>query len=191
MLRAQYNKLEGIKRQCIDLDNQERNANKKKLDCKWYLTHAAVHMRLQNHLLHTHPSSPPSSFLPCIFATQGPPEDEWSNVKGEDSLKLHAFPKDKSHKRKCTPFPYCLKCSDEEPDHTEGDCPLWKYCCWCFYVDHTHDNCPVPHYQCVQDQCIVPEWHPMVGNYCLVAFEDDLYELRCTAVDYEDEELHD
>jgi len=31
----------------------------------------------------------------------------------------------------------------------------------------------------------------MVGNYCPVAFEDDLYELRCAAVDYEDEELRD
>jgi len=128
MLRAQYNKLESIKRQRLDLDSQERNANKKKLDCEWYLTHAAVCMRLQNHLLCTCPLSPPSSFLPCIFAAQGLPEDEWSNVEGKDSLKLRAVPKDKSHKRKRTPFPYCLKCSDEEPNHAEGDCPLWKYC---------------------------------------------------------------
>jgi len=64
ILRAQINKLEGIKRQRIDLDNQERSANKKRLDCEWYLTHAAVRMRLQNHLLHIQPTSPPLSFLP-------------------------------------------------------------------------------------------------------------------------------
>jgi len=190
-LCAQINKLKGIKHQHIDLDNQERSANKKRLDCKRYLTHAAVHTRLQNHLLCTRPTSPPSSFLPCIFAAQGPPEDKWSDVEGEDSLEACAIPKDQTHKRKRTPFPYCLKCSDVEPDHAEGDCPLWKYCQWCFRVDHTHNDCPTPHYQCVKDTCIVPEWHPMVGNYCPVAFEDDSYELRCTAVDYEDEGLRD
>jgi len=31
----------------------------------------------------------------------------------------------------------------------------------------------------------------MVGNYCPVAFEDDLYKLRYTAVDYKDKELCD
>ena len=127
-LCVQYNKLKEIKWQCIDLDNQKHNANKQKLDCEQYLSHAAVCMHLQNHLLCTCPLSPPSSFLPCIFAAQGPPEDEWSDIKGEDSLKLHTVLKDKSHKCKRTPFPYCLKCSDEEPYHAEGDCPLWKYC---------------------------------------------------------------
>jgi len=148
-------------------------------------------MHLQNHLLCTCPLSPPSSFLPHIFAAQGPPEDEWSDVEGKDSLKLHAIPKDKSHKYKHTPFPYCLKCSDKEPDHAEGDCPLWKYCHWCFHVDYTHNDCPTPHYQCTQDMCIIPEWHPMIGNYCPVAFEDDSYKLRYTAVDYKDKELRD
>jgi len=89
-LHAQINKLKGIKRQCIDLDNQERSASKKKLDCERYLTHAAVRTRLQNHLLRTRPTSPPSSFLPCIFAAQGPPEEEWSDVEGEDSLEARA-----------------------------------------------------------------------------------------------------
>ena len=98
------------------------------------------------------------------------------------------MPKDKSYKCKCTPFPYCLKCSDEKPDHAEGDCPLWKYCRWCFHVDHTHNNCPVPHYQCTQDMYIVLEWHLMVGNCCPVTFEDNSYELRCAAYDYEDKE---
>jgi len=190
-LRAQYNKLEGIKHQRIDLDNQEHSANKKRLDCKQYLTHTAVCIRLQNHLLRTQPTSPPSSFLPRISAAQGPPEDKWSDVEGEDSLEARTIPKNQAHKRKCTPFPYCLKCSDEEPDHAEGDCPLWKYCQWCFRVNHTHDDCPTPHYQCVKDTCVVPKWHPMVGNYCPVTFEDDSYELRCAAVDYEDEELCD
>jgi len=143
MLRAQYNKLESIKQQCIDLNNQERSANKKKLDCEQYLTHATVCTCLQNHLLHTHSSFPPSSFLPHLFAAQGLPKDKWSNVKGDDSLKLHAIPKNKSYKCKHTPFPYCLNRSDKEPNHAEGDCPLWKYCHWCFHINHTHNNCPV------------------------------------------------
>ena len=162
MLRAQYNKLESIKRQHLDLDSQECNANKKKLDCERYLTYAAVRTRLQTHLLRTCPSSPSSSFLPHIHAAQGPPEDQWSDIEGEDSLELCAIPKDKCKgKRKRTPFPYCLKCSDKEPDHTEGNCPLWKYCRWCFHMDHTYNNCPTPHLQCVKDTCVVPEWHPM------------------------------
>jgi len=74
MLHAQYNKLENIKCQCLDLDNQEHSTNKKMLDCEWYLTYAAVHTCLQTHLLCTWPSSPPSSFLPHIHAAQGPPE---------------------------------------------------------------------------------------------------------------------
>jgi len=52
-LHVQINKLEGIKHQRIDLDNQEHSANKKRLDCERYLTHAAVRTRLQNHLLRT------------------------------------------------------------------------------------------------------------------------------------------
>jgi len=188
MLCAQHNKLKSIKQQCLDLDNQEHNANKKMLDCEQYLTHAVVRTHLQTHLLRIQPSSPPSSFLPHIYTAQGPPEDQWSNVEGEDSLELCAIPKDKC-KGKCkhTPFPYCLKCSDEEPDHAKGDCPLWKYCRWCFCIDHTHDDCPTPHLQCIKDTCIVPKWHPMVGNACPVAFEDDLYELRCATWDYNDE----
>ena len=109
MLRAQYNKLESIKRQRLDLDGQERSAKKKMLDCERYLTHAAVRTRLQTHLLRTRPTSPPSSFLPRIHAAQGPPEDQWSDVEGEDSLELRAIPRDKiKGKRKRTPFPYCL-----------------------------------------------------------------------------------
>jgi len=115
------------------------------LDCKRYLTHATVRTCLQTHLLRTHLLSPPLSFLPHIHAAQEPPEDQWSDVKGEDSLELHTIPKDKCKgKHKCTPFPYCLKCSDEEPNHAEGDCPLWKYCRWYFHIDHTYDDCPTP-----------------------------------------------
>ena len=55
MLRAQCNKLENIKRQRLELDSQERNAKKKMLDCERYLTHAAVRMCLQTHLLRTCP----------------------------------------------------------------------------------------------------------------------------------------
>jgi len=117
--------------------------------------------------------------------------DVADSVLDKDSLEARAILKGQTHKRKRTPFPYYLKCSDKEPDHAEGDCPLWKYCRWCFCVDHTHDDCPTPHYQCVKDTCVVPEWHPVVGRYCPVAFNDDLYELRCAAVDYEDEELRD
>ena len=192
MLHAQYNKLESIKRQCLDLDSQERSTKKKMLDCKRYLTHAAVRTCLQTHLLCTCPSSPPSSFLPHIHAAQGPPEDQWSDVKGKDSLELHAISKDKCKgKRKCTPFPYCLKCNDEEPNHAEGDCPLWKYCRWCFRIDHTHDDCPTPHLQYIKDTCVMPEWHVMAGNVCPAAFKDDLYKMRCAAWDYDNEEQHD
>ena len=188
MLRAQYNKLENIKRQCLDLDSQECSAKKKMLNCERYLTHTAVRTRLQTHLLRTRPSSPPSSFLPRIHVVQGPPEDQWSDVEGKDSLELHAIPKNKlKGKRKRTPFPYCLKCNDEEPDHAEGDCPLWKYCRWCFHANHTHDNCPTPHLQCVKDTCVVPEWHAIVGDVCPAAFEDESYELRCAAWDYGNE----
>jgi len=87
-LCAQHNKLEGIKRQRLDLDSQECSAKKKMLDCERYLTHAAVCTHLQNHHLCTRPTSPPSSFLPRIHAAQGPPEDQWSDIEGEDSLEL-------------------------------------------------------------------------------------------------------
>jgi len=175
MLHAQYNKLENIKCQCLDLDSQE----------KQYLTYTTVCTCLQTHLLHTCPLSPPSSFLPCIHAAQEPPEDQWSDVEGKDSLELCAIPKGKC---KRTPFPYCLKCSDEEPDHAKGDCPLWKYCRWCFCADHSHDDCPTPHFQCIKDTCVIPKWHSMVGNACPVAFEDNSYKLRCAAWDYDNEE---
>jgi hypothetical protein len=33
---------------------------------KRYLVHARARSRLQDHLLHTHPSSPPASFVPYI-----------------------------------------------------------------------------------------------------------------------------
>ena len=162
------------------------------LDCEQYLTHATVHTCLQTYLLCTCSLSPSLSFLPCIHVAQRLPKDQWSDIEEEDSLELCAIPKDKC-KGKCkhTPFPYCLKCSDKELDHAEGDCLLWKYCRWCFHVDHTDDNCPTSHLQYVKDTCVVPEWHPMVGNACPVAFKDDLYKLRCAAWDYDDEEQCD
>jgi hypothetical protein len=92
-LRAQINKKQNIKRQQLELDGQEREAEGKMLLVKQYLVHARARSRLQNHLLHTHPSSPPSSFVPCIHAAQGPPESEWVNEDGRDSLKCRAVSK--------------------------------------------------------------------------------------------------
>jgi hypothetical protein len=63
-LRAQINKKQNIKRQHLELDGQEREAEGKMLLVERYLVHARARSRLQDHLLRTRPSSPPSSFVP-------------------------------------------------------------------------------------------------------------------------------
>src|SRR5947209_9955195 len=93
MLRAQINKKQNIKQQCLELDGQEREAEGKMLLVERYLVHARARSRLQEHLLRTRPSSPPSSFVPRIHVVQGPPESEWVDKDGCDSLKCQAVPK--------------------------------------------------------------------------------------------------
>jgi len=163
-LRIQYDEVMRIKRQRLELDNKEREANKKLLDMEHYLANAAVRMCIQPHLLCTRPASPPLSFIPCIFAAQGPPDDQ----------------EETGNKRKRPLYPYCLKCHDDYPDHVKEDCPLWVICRWCYSPLYTHDECPVSHYNCTGMSCVVPETHP---NYGLICIRDDSYELRCTEWD--------
>src|SRR5437879_2532709 len=59
-LHTQINKKQNIKRQRLELDGQEREAEGKMLLVERYLVHARARSRLQDHLLHTHPASPPS-----------------------------------------------------------------------------------------------------------------------------------
>ena len=129
-------------------------ASRKLLDIERYLAAAAVHTRLQPHLLCTCPASPPSSFIPCIFAAQGPTDKAGEQVEGEDSLEARQVI---GTKCKRTPFPYCLKCHDVQPDHMKEDCLLWVICRWCYSPLHAHDECPVPHCNCNSMSCIVPE----------------------------------
>jgi hypothetical protein len=159
---------------------------------KRYLIHARARSRLQDHLLCTHPSSPPSSFVPHIHAAQGPPESEWVNEDSHDSLKCWAVSKwcirhlpGQKHKRSRspTPFPYCLKCNKNSPNYYEDNCPLWKVCCWCLATDHTHNDCPTPHHGCVIKKCVVPSWHPCSGEYCLVSYQDYSYTMRYVSFD--------
>jgi hypothetical protein len=77
----------------LELNGQEREAEGKMLLVERYLVHARARSRLQDHLLHTRPSSPPSSFVPCIHTAQGPPESEWVDEDGCDSLKCREVPK--------------------------------------------------------------------------------------------------
>ena len=152
-------------------------ANRKLLDMEQYLATAAVRTWLQPHLLRTRPASPPSSFIPRIFAAQGPTDETGEQVEGEDSLEARQVT---GTKRKHVPFPYCLKCHDVGPDHVKEDCLLWVICRWCYSPLHAHDDCPAPHRNCNSMSCIVPETHPNYGLFCIC---DDSYELRCAEWD--------
>ena len=190
--RAQLTTKQNIKRQRLELDAKEREADGKQLLCERYLTHARARSRLQNHLLRDRPPSPPSNFVPRIHTAQGPPESEWVSEDGRDSLECRAVPKRRirnlpTHKRKRsrspTPFPYCLKCNEESPNHYEDDCPLWKVCHWCLTTDHAHNDCATPHHQCTFTRCIMPSWHPCAGEYCPTSFQDYSYAMRCAEFD--------
>ena len=190
--RAQLTTKQNIKRQRLKLDAKEREADGKQLLCERYLTHAHARSRLQNHLLRDRPPSPPSNFIPRIHAAQGPPESEWVSEDGRDSLECRAVPKrricnlpthKRKHSRSPTPFPYCLKCNKESPNHYEDDCPLWKVCCWCLATDHAHNDCATPHHQCTFTRCIVPSWHPCAGEFCPTSFQDYSYAMCCAEFD--------
>jgi hypothetical protein len=144
-----------------------------------YLVHARARSRLQDHLLRTCPSPPPPSFVLRIYAAQGPPKLEWVDEDGHDSLKCQAvskrcicfLPGQKcKQSRSPTPFPYCLKCNEDSPNHYEDDCPLWKVCCWCLATDYVHNDCPTPYHRCIMRKCVVPSWHLCLGEYCPVSY---------------------
>ena len=198
--RAQIIKKQNIKRQRLDLDAQEREADGKLLLSECYLVHARARTRIQDHLMRERPPSPPATFVPRIHAAQGPADkpEEWTPGEGRDSLECRAVKRKhirflpgqkRKRSRSPTPFPYCLKCNEETPNHYEGDCPLWKVCRWCLATDHAHNDCPSPHHQCVKDRCIVPSWHLCAGNHCPISFQDYSYAMRCTESDADLEDL--
>jgi hypothetical protein len=159
---------------------------------EWYLVHTRARSRLQDHLLHTHPSSPSASFVLWIHAVQGPPKSEWTNEDGHDSLKCWAvskwhicfLPGQKCKRsRSPTPFSYYLKCNEDSPNHYKDDCPLWKVCRWCLATDHAYNDCPTPHHRCIMHKCVVPFWYPCTGDYCLVSYQNYSYAMHCTELD--------
>ena len=89
--RAYHNTLTSVKRQRLELEQQEDHAKAKLLTVERRLASSAIHTYLQQHLLVTCPPSPPTATLlppcsqriPCIFATQGLPDIE----PGEDNLE--------------------------------------------------------------------------------------------------------
>ncbi len=142
-LRAHVNLLERAKRQRTELDSEIRTLRKKILDDERYLVHASARSRLQDHLLRTRPSSPPTSFIPRIHAGQGPQDDEMDET---DSLSNRAV----TGKRK-----------------RGGIKPSHPYPCqWCLTYDHTEDDCPTPHFPCTISTCHVPTTHPNFKPGC-------------------------
>jgi len=91
--RGYHNIISNAKRQRLELEKKETQAEANLLTVEWRLASSAVQTCLQQHLLATRPPSPPTFLLPThghrvpqIFAAQGPP-----NVKeGEDNLECRA-----------------------------------------------------------------------------------------------------
>jgi len=79
-------KLKAVKRQRVELNKREDNAQSKLSMVERHLTSAAVHTRLVPHLNCIRPPSTTAIHIPCIFAAQGPPDIE----EGEDSLECRA-----------------------------------------------------------------------------------------------------
>ena len=167
--RAYHNTLTSVKRQRLELDQQEDRAEAKLLTVERRLASSAIQTRLQQHLLVTRPPSPPtatclpprSRHIPRIFAAQGPPDVE----PGEDDLERRTVLGKRQHGAK-PKFPYCLRCSTDEPGHAVEECPLWKTCRWCLSTQHAHDECPSPHNSCSANRCLVYFGHPNFGSYC-------------------------
>ena len=165
-----HNIISSAKRQRLELEKKEVQAEADLLVVEQCLASSAVRTCLQQHLLATRPPSPPTFLVPthdyqvpCIFTTQGPPNVE----EGEDNLE-HCTVLGKRHQGTQVKFPYCLKCNHDTPGHVVEDCPLWKTCRWCLSTQHTHDNCPSPHNSCSVNRCLVYFGHPNFGSYCLV-----------------------
>ena len=167
--RAYHNTLTSVKRQHLDLDKQEDRAEAKLLMVECCLASSAICTCLQQHLLVTWPLSPPTATLlpphdQCIlhiFTAQGPPDVE----PGEDDLERCTVLGKRRHGAK-PKFPYCLRCSTDEPGHAVEECPLWKTCQWCLSTQHTHNECPSPHNSCSANHCLVYFGHPNFRSYC-------------------------
>ena len=163
-----YHNISWVKRQCLELDKEETNAEAKLLTVEQHLASSAVCTCLQQHLLAICPPSPPTFLIltqdywvPCIFAAQGPPDIE----EGKDSLEERIV-LGKQHWGTTVKFPYCLRCNQDSPGHRVEECPLWKTCCWCLSTQHSHDNCPSPHTSCSVNCCLVYFGHPNFSSYC-------------------------
>jgi len=124
--QAHQSKLDAVKRQQVELDRRESNAQNKLSMVERHLTHAAACTWLIPHLNHIRPPPINAIHIPCIFAAQGPSDVE----EGEDSLECHAVLGKRRQGGK-PKFPYCLKCNKLCPNHVEEECPLWKTCRWC------------------------------------------------------------
>ena len=101
-LRSYTNLLDGYKRQRIELDNSTTRVENKLLATHSRLTHAAIRTRLIPHLSRCHPTTPPPTRVPRIFAAQGLPDVE----PGEDSLACRVILGKRRRGKPC--FPYCL-----------------------------------------------------------------------------------
>jgi len=88
-----HNIISSAKRQRLEAEKRETQAEANLLIVERCLASSAVHTCLQQYLLATRPPSPPTFLIPThdyqvphIFATQGPPDIK----EGEDSLECHA-----------------------------------------------------------------------------------------------------
>jgi len=167
-LQGLCNTISSGKRQCLELEKKESQAEADLLVVEQRLASSAVRTRLQQHLLATCPPSPPTFLLPTcdyrvphIFAAQGPPDVE----EGEDNLECRAV-LGKQRQGTQVKFPYCLRCNHDTPGHSIEDCPLWKTCRWCLSTQHAHDDCPSPHNSCSVNRCLVYFGHPNFGSCC-------------------------
>jgi hypothetical protein len=178
--RAYVNQLEGFKRRRTEIENDKRRIEGKLLDVESRLTHAAVRTRLTPHLYKKRPTTPPPIPIPSIHAAQGPPDD--APDTNATVMRRTVLGK---RRRGLPPFPYCLKCNEEQPDHCREECPLWKTCRWCFSTQHTHNNCEDPHLQCTTGRCIVPTWHPHFKRCTKLPYSSLQYELNFIATQYD------
>jgi len=167
-LQGLNNIISSTKRQCLEIERKETQAEADLLIVEQCLASSAVCTHLQQYLLATHPPSPPTFLIPThdywvphIFTTQGPPDVE----EGEDSLECRTV-LGKQHRGNKITFPYCLKCNRDTPGHAVEECPLWKTCRWCLSTQHAHDDCPSPHLSCTANRCLVYYGHPNFGSYC-------------------------
>jgi len=181
--RAHQSELEAVKRQRVELNKREENAQSKLSMVERHLTFAAVRTRLIPHLNRIRPPSTTAIHIPCIFTAQGPPDIE----EGEDSLECHTVLGKRCRGGK-PKFPYCLKCNESRPNHVEKECPLWKTCHWCLSTQHKHNDCDCPHEQCDAEYCAVPHTHPNFRDMCTAMSSPTLcHKLELARTDYDEE----